>query len=65
MGTDGRTANGSHGNSWFHLASRNLRKREHHHFEDEGWAHAEALLWDCREEGKPGGPFSIPFPHPG
>ena len=54
MGTDGRTANGSHGNSWSDLASTSWRKREPPHFENEGWAHAhaEALLWDCRKEGK-------------
>ena len=47
-GKDGRTANGSHGNSWSELASTSWRKHEHPHFENDGWAHAPKPNVACR-----------------
>ena len=49
MGTDGRTANGSHRNSWPNLASASWRKRGHPHFENDGRAHAQKPDVACRE----------------
>ena len=59
MGTDGRTANGSHGNSWSDMASAScknvstliIKTTDGPMPQNQMW-HAQALLWDCRKEGK-------------
>ena len=56
MGTDGRTANSSHGNSYSNVASEHvssvfLKTTDGPLPQNEMW-HAEALPWECGNEGK-------------
>ena len=48
MGTVGRTANGSHRNSWSNLASASWQKCGHPHFENDGRDHAPKRDLACR-----------------